>query len=52
MKETSTFDQAVKDLFQRDRPTVLLDLLTDGIPVRQILNVELAQIIERRADTV
>ena len=27
------FRRQVKDLFQRDRPTVLLDLLTGGIPV-------------------
>jgi hypothetical protein len=41
----------VKDLFQRDRPS-LLDKFTAGVPVREILNVELARVEERRADLV
>ena len=52
MKKVSTYDSVIKDLFQRDRSSVLLDLLTGGVPVRQILNVELAKHLERRADAV
>ncbi len=42
----------IKELFQRDRPSVLLDWLTGGVPVRQVLNVEMARLVERRADAV
>jgi len=42
----------IKELFQRDRPSVLLDWLTGGVPVRQVLNVEIARVVERRADAV
>jgi hypothetical protein len=42
----------IKELFQRDRPSVLLDWLTGGVPVRQVLNVEMARVLERRADAV
>ncbi len=31
---------------------MLLDWLTGGVPVRQILNVEMASVVERRADAV
>jgi hypothetical protein len=41
----------VKDLFQRDHPS-LLDQLTAGVPVRDVLSVELARVEERRADLV
>jgi hypothetical protein len=41
-----------RELFQRDRPSVLLDWLTGGVPVRQILNVEMARLVGRRADAV
>lgn len=51
MKEGSKYDLVVKDLFQRDRPS-LLDELTGGIAVREILSVELARVEERRADLV
>ena len=40
----------VKDLFQRDHPS-LLDRLTAGIAVREVLNVELARVEKRRADS-
>jgi len=52
MKKVSTYDSVIKDLFQRDRASILLDLLTGGVPVRQILNVELTRVLERRADSV
>ena len=52
MKEASSFDQTVKALFQGDRPSLLLEMLTGGVPVHQVLNVELARVVERRADLV
>jgi hypothetical protein len=52
MRKVSTYDSIIKGLFQRNRPSVLLDLLTCGLPVRQILNGELARVLERRADSV
>jgi hypothetical protein len=51
MKEGNKYDLVVKDLFQRDHPS-LLDELTAGVRVREILNVELARVEERRADLV
>ncbi len=51
-KTVGTYDSVMKDLFQRDRPSMLLDWLTGGVPVRQILNVEMARVVERRADAV
>ena len=51
MKGTSKYDMAVKELFQRDHPS-LLDQLTAGVAVRQVLNVELPRVLERRADLV
>src|SRR5205814_1131490 len=51
MKDASKYDLVVKDLFQRDHPS-LLDQLTAGKAVREILNVELARVEERRADLV
>jgi hypothetical protein len=52
MKKVSTYDSVIKDLFQRDPGSMLLHLLTGGVPVRQILNVELTRVLERRADAV
>jgi hypothetical protein len=52
MRKAGTYDSIIKGLFQRNRPSVLLELLTGGIPVRQILNVEMARVLERRADLV
>ncbi len=49
MVDGSKYDLVVKDLFQRDHPT-LLNRLTAGVAVREILNVELARVEERRAD--
>lgn len=51
MKDGSKYDLVVKDLFQRDHPS-LLDRLTGGLAVREVLNVELARVEERRADLV
>ena len=51
MKDGSKYDLVVKDLFQRDHPS-LLDQLTAGVAVREVLNVELARVEERRADLV
>jgi hypothetical protein len=51
MKEGSKYDLVVKDLFQRDHPS-LLDQLTAGVAVREVLSVELARVEERRADLV
>ena len=50
-KPGSKYDLVVKDLFQRDRPS-LLDQLTGGVAVREVLSVELARVEERRADLV
>ena len=44
-----SYDAVLKDLFQRDHPT-LLNRLTGGAGVSQTLNVELAIVEERRAD--
>ncbi len=52
MRKAGTYDSIIKGLFQRNPQSLLLDLLTGGIPVRQILNVELAKVLERRADLV
>ena len=51
MKDGSKYDLVVKDLFQRDHPS-LLDQLTAGVAVREVLNIELARVEERRADLV
>jgi hypothetical protein len=51
MQEGNKYDWVVKDLFQRDHPS-LLDQLTAGVNVREVLNVELARVEERRADLV
>jgi hypothetical protein len=51
MQEGNKYDLVVKDLFQRDHPS-LLDQLTAGVNVREVLNVELARVEERRADLV
>ena len=47
--ERLSYDVVLKDLFQRDRPS-LLSTLTKGVAVRESLNVELALVKERRAD--
>jgi hypothetical protein len=51
MKDGNKYDLVVKDLFQRDHPS-LLDQLTAGVAVREVLSVELARVEERRADLV
>jgi hypothetical protein len=45
------YDAVVKDLFQKDHPS-LLDQLTGGVKIKAVLNVELAKVLERRADLV
>ncbi len=49
-KARNSYDSVLKGLFQRERPSILLDLLTGGVRVRQALNAELAKPLERRAD--
>ena len=49
MKDGFRYDRVLKDLFQRDRPS-LLDQLAGGLRVREFLNVEFPKVIERRAD--
>ena len=51
MKDRSKYDLVVKDLFQLDHPS-LLDQLTAGVAVQEVLSVELARVDERRADWV
>src|SRR5713101_1812969 len=51
MKDGNKYDLVVKDLLQRDHPS-LLDQLTAGVAVREVLSVELARVEERRADLV
>lgn len=51
MKDRNKYDLVVKDLFQRDHPS-LLDRLTGGVAVVEVLSVELARVEERRADLV
>ncbi len=51
MKDGSKYDLVVKDLFQRDHPSLLGQLIA-GVAVREVLNVELARVEERRADLV
>jgi hypothetical protein len=48
---STKYDAVVKDLFQKDRPS-LLDQLTGGIGIKAFLNVDLAKVLERRADLV
>jgi hypothetical protein len=42
MKQRVNFDSTIKDLIQRDRPT-LVTHLSGGIAIRAFLNVELPQ---------
>lgn len=51
MKETFVCDRTLRELFQMDRSSMLEDL-TGGVPVREFLNAEFPQVIERRADLV
>jgi len=48
-RERLRYDAVLKDLFQRDHPT-LLNQLCGGVAVTQTLNTELAIVEERRAD--
>src|SRR5580658_8021936 len=43
------FDGTLTELFQQDRPT-LLGRLTQGVRIREFLNVELAKVQQRRVD--
>lgn len=49
MQDGFRYDRVLKDLFQRDHPS-LLDRLAGGLRVREFLNVEFPKVIERRAD--
>jgi hypothetical protein len=49
VKTRFRYDRVLKDLFQRDHPS-LLDQLAGGLRVREFLNVEFPKVIERRAD--
>ena len=49
MKDGFNYGGVLKDLFQRDHPS-LLDLMTDGADIEEFLNVELPKVQERRAD--
>jgi len=51
VNDANQYDLILKDLFQRDRPS-LLDRLTGGIAIREFLNVELPKVQERRVDLV
>ena len=51
MKEYFVQDRVLKDLFQKDRPS-LTEQLTGGLHVREFLNVEFHEVLERRADLV
>ena len=48
-KQRFQYDAVVKDLFQKDRPT-LLGMYTGPAEVREFLNSELASVEERFAD--
>lgn len=45
------YDAVLKDLFERDRPSLLTEL-TGGVPIRAFLNVEIPKMIDRRVDSV
>ena len=49
VKHGFRYDRVLKDLFQKDHPS-LLDQLAGGLRVREFLNVEFPKVIERRAD--
>ena len=49
VKNGFRYDRVLKDLFQRDHPS-LLDQLAGGLRVGEFLNVEFPKVIERRAD--
>ena len=51
MKNRFDFDGALKELFERDRPT-LLSRLTGGVAVREFLSVEKPRVQQRRLDLV
>jgi hypothetical protein len=49
MRQSVNFDATLKDLFQRERLT-LLQRLSGGVPVKEFLNVELPKVQQRRVD--
>jgi hypothetical protein len=51
MKHRVNFDSTIKDLIQRDRPS-LLTQLSGGIAIRAFLNVELPKVQDRKLDLV
>ncbi len=51
MSDPFDYDAVVKDVFERDGPT-MLDDLANGVPVQEFLNVELPTVQKRVADLV
>ena len=51
MNDQFIVDRVLKDLFQKDRPS-LEEQLTGGLRVKEFLNIEFQRMIERRADLV
>ena len=51
MKDHSAYDRVLKDLFQMDRTSLLVQW-TGGVPVKEFAKVEFQRIMERRADLV
>ena len=51
MGERFQFDGALKQFFERQQPSLVLDL-TGGVAVKQSLNVELPRVQERKVDLV
>ena len=49
LEENLHYDAVMKDVFQRDRPS-LLEEFTGGVAVKQSLNVEFTKVVERRSD--
>ena len=49
--KSCSYDTILKDMFERDRPSMLNEL-TGGVAIRGFLNVELPKVIDRRMDCV
>lgn len=51
MSERINFDGALKEFFERRRPSLLMDL-TGGVAVKESVNVELPEVRDRKVDLV
>ena len=51
MKDYFVHDRVLRDLFEMDRPSFLVEM-TGGVRVREFLNVVFPRVMERRADLV